>query len=81
MKLLISPPYNLTPSQGTPTRQAAKMPMKLDAIDRRIRRVLQEDGRGPNNELARRAGLSPSPCLRRMRMLEKVALSKGMSPL
>ncbi|MBL7234538.1 Lrp/AsnC family transcriptional regulator [Komagataeibacter oboediens] len=51
--------------------------MKPDAIARRIRRVLQEDGRGPNNELARRARLSPSPCLRRMRMLEKVALSKG----
>nr|WP_048857016.1 AsnC family transcriptional regulator [Komagataeibacter xylinus] len=51
--------------------------MKPDAIDRRIRRVLQKDGRCPNNELARRVGLSPSPCLRRMQMLEKVALSKG----
>nr|WP_254511653.1 winged helix-turn-helix domain-containing protein [Komagataeibacter oboediens] len=34
-----------------------------------------------SNELARRVGLSPSPCLRRMRMLEKVALSRGMSLL
>lgn len=53
------------------------MLMKLDAIDRRILRVLQEDGRCPNNELARRVGLSPSPCLRRVRMLEESGVIKG----
>lgn len=51
--------------------------MKLDAIDRRILRVLQEDGRCPNNELARRVGLSPSPCLRRVRMLEESGVIEG----
>ncbi|WP_456304246.1 Lrp/AsnC family transcriptional regulator [Acetobacter fallax] len=53
------------------------MPMKLDAIDRRILRVLQEDGRCPNNELARRVGLSPSPCLRRVRLLEESGVIEG----
>ncbi|WAW11340.1 Lrp/AsnC family transcriptional regulator [Oxalobacter vibrioformis] len=44
--------------------------MKIDAIDRRILNVLQEDGRIQNVELARRVGLSPSACLRRVRLLE-----------
>jgi Lrp/AsnC family transcriptional regulator, leucine-responsive regulatory protein len=47
------------------------VPFKLDAIDRRILNALQHDGRLPNNELARRVGLSPSPCLRRVRLLEE----------
>jgi DNA-binding Lrp family transcriptional regulator len=44
---------------------------KLDAIDRRILRVLQNDGRIPNTELAEKVGLSPSPCLRRVKILEE----------
>ncbi len=42
----------------------------LDAIDRSILAILQEEGRIPNQELADRVGLSPSPCLRRVRRLE-----------
>jgi Lrp/AsnC family leucine-responsive transcriptional regulator len=42
----------------------------LDAIDRRIIAALQADGRLSNLELAERVGLSPSPCLRRVRRLE-----------
>lgn len=42
----------------------------LDALDRAILTVLQEDARISNAELARRVGLSPSPCLRRVRELE-----------
>ncbi len=42
----------------------------LDAIDRRILHVLQDEARTPNVELARQVGLSPSPCLRRVRELE-----------
>jgi Lrp/AsnC family leucine-responsive transcriptional regulator len=42
----------------------------LDAIDRRILKVLQNDGRLTNLELAERVGLSPSPCLRRVRRLD-----------
>jgi Lrp/AsnC family leucine-responsive transcriptional regulator len=44
---------------------------KLDKIDRRILRALQEDGRIQNVDLARKVGLSPSPCLRRVRILEE----------
>ncbi len=44
---------------------------KLDGIDRRILRVLQENGRIQNVELAEKVGLSPSPCLRRVKMLEE----------
>ena len=43
----------------------------LDAIDLRILKSLQEDGRLTNNDLADRVGLSPSPCLRRVRRLEQ----------
>jgi Lrp/AsnC family transcriptional regulator, leucine-responsive regulatory protein len=47
------------------------MPVTLDAIDRRILRALQRDGRIQNVELAKEVGLSPSPCLRRVRLLEE----------
>jgi Lrp/AsnC family transcriptional regulator, leucine-responsive regulatory protein len=43
----------------------------LDASDRRILEQLQKDGRLTNLELAARVGLSPSPCLRRVRALEE----------
>jgi Lrp/AsnC family leucine-responsive transcriptional regulator len=44
--------------------------MDLDDIDRRILAVLQREGRISNQDLADRVGLSPSPCLRRVRLLE-----------
>ena len=47
------------------------MPLVLDAIDCRILRVLQNDGRISNVDLANQVGLSPSPCLRRVRLLEE----------
>lgn len=43
---------------------------RLDDIDRRILRTLQADGRIQNIDLAEKVGLSPSPCLRRVRALE-----------
>ena len=45
--------------------------MELDRYDRRILEVLQEEGRISNQELADRIGLSPSPCLRRVKALEE----------
>ena len=48
--------------------------MELDEIDRRILRVLQRDGRIQNTELAKKVGLSPSPCLRRVRLLEEAGV-------
>ncbi|MCT4656626.1 MAG: Lrp/AsnC family transcriptional regulator [Cohaesibacter sp.] len=49
----------------------------MDRIDRHILRELQAHGRLTNNELAERVNLSPSPCLRRMRNLEKKGVIKG----
>ena len=46
----------------------------LDAIDRKILAVLQQDGRKSIAELAEQVGLSPSPCLRRVRMLEEAGV-------
>ena len=43
---------------------------QLDAIDRKILRLLQGNGRLTNLELAEQVGLSPSPCLRRIKRLE-----------
>jgi DNA-binding Lrp family transcriptional regulator len=50
------------------------MPITLDEIDRRILRALQRDGRLQNTELAQEIGLSPSPCLRRVRLLEEAGV-------
>jgi len=49
----------------------------LDAIDRRILAELQDDGRMTNVELARRAGISAPPCLRRVRRLEQAGVIRG----
>ncbi|MCF1463576.1 Lrp/AsnC family transcriptional regulator [Agrobacterium vitis] len=46
----------------------------LDDIDRRILRALQKNGRISNVELAQQVGLSPSPCLRRVRLLEEAGI-------
>jgi len=43
----------------------------LDRIDRRILRILEQDGRISNVDLARRVHLSPTPCLERVRRLER----------
>jgi len=51
--------------------------VKLDRIDRQILHDLQMDGRRTNVELARRAGISPPPCLRRVRALEKAGYIRG----
>jgi DNA-binding Lrp family transcriptional regulator len=51
--------------------------VKLDRIDRRILADLQADGRMTNVELARRAGISAPPCLRRVRALEEAGYIQG----
>ncbi len=53
------------------------VPARLDAIDRKILKELQDDGRITNVELARRVGISAPPCLRRVRALEEAGLIKG----
>ncbi|RKQ97187.1 AsnC family transcriptional regulator [Kushneria sinocarnis] len=56
-------------------------PVALDRLDRRILEELQRDGRLSNQALAERVGLSPSPCLRRVRTLEQANVITGYRAL
>jgi Lrp/AsnC family transcriptional regulator, leucine-responsive regulatory protein len=51
--------------------------MPLDSVDRQMLAILQSEGRISNAALAERLHLSPSPCLRRLRALERVGLISG----
>jgi len=53
------------------------LPSRLDVTDWTILNELQADGRITNVELARRAGISAPPCLRRVRALEEAGIIKG----
>ena len=55
------------------------MPLKadIDAIDWKILRELQQEGRITNVELSSRVGISAPPCLRRVRALEEAEVIKG----
>lgn len=55
--------------------------MELDRFDRQILQILQTDARISNQELADHIGLSPSPCLRRVRALEESGLITGYRAL
>lgn len=57
------------------------MPFRLDATDWQILKELQDNGRMTNVELARRVGISPPPCLRRVRALENMGFIKGYRAL
>ena len=50
---------------------------ELDAIDRRILEVLQRNARIANTELADEVGLTPAPCLRRVKRLEELGFIAG----
>ena len=49
----------------------------LDAIDWKILRELQDDGRMTNVELSKRVGISAPPCLRRVKRLEEAGIIRG----
>jgi Lrp/AsnC family leucine-responsive transcriptional regulator len=49
----------------------------MDEVDRAILVVLEKDGRISNADLAEQVGLSPSPCLRRVRRLEETGVIRG----
>jgi DNA-binding Lrp family transcriptional regulator len=51
--------------------------IRLDRVDREILLQLQRDGRLTNVELARRVGLTPPPCLRRVKRLEDAGVITG----
>ena len=57
------------------------MAKTLDRQDRRILDELQADARISNQELAKRVGLSPAPCWRRLRRLEKAGFISGYATL
>ena len=57
------------------------MKADLDAIDWKILKELQADGRMTNVELARRVGISAPPCLRRVRALEEAGIIEGYRAL
>lgn len=57
------------------------MKADLDAIDWKILKELQVDGRMTNVELARRVGISAPPCLRRVRALEEAGVIRGYRAL
>jgi Lrp/AsnC family leucine-responsive transcriptional regulator len=50
---------------------------EFDTIDARILAALQEDGRLSNVDLGDKVGLSPSPCLRRVKQLEDSGVIEG----
>ncbi|MBP2320352.1 Lrp/AsnC family leucine-responsive transcriptional regulator [Kibdelosporangium banguiense] len=49
----------------------------MDEVDRAILAALEKDGRISNADLAEQVGLSPSPCLRRVRRLEETGVIRG----
>jgi DNA-binding Lrp family transcriptional regulator len=53
----------------------------IDLIDKKILRALQADGRISNTDLAERVGLSPSACLRRLRLLEHSGVIRGYTAI
>jgi Lrp/AsnC family leucine-responsive transcriptional regulator len=55
--------------------------MEIDRFDRQILQLIQQDGRISNQDLADRIGLSPSPCLRRVRALEESGVVTGYRAL
>jgi DNA-binding Lrp family transcriptional regulator len=60
-----------------PPTVRATLRHSLDDLDRRILAELQADGRMTNVELARRVGISPPPCLRRVKALEDAGFIRG----
>jgi Transcriptional regulators len=58
---------------------AETITMELSAIDRKILRALQEDGRMTIQAVAEGVGLSASPCLRRIRQMERAGIIAGYS--
>lgn len=53
----------------------------MDSKDRQILQALQADGRLTNQDLSEQVNLSPSPCLRRVRLLEEQGVIKGYTAL
>ena len=59
----------------------ANTPKSLDRTDRRILEVLQDDGRISNVQLARKVNLTPTPCIERVKRLERHGYIKGYTAI
>ena len=68
-------------SYRNPPALEPSLSSRLDAIDWKILKEMQDDGRITNVELARRVGISAPPCLRRVRALEEAGFIKGYRAL
>lgn len=55
--------------------------LKLDRFDKAILSILQQQGQISNQDLSARIGLSPAPCLRRVKALEQAGLITGYQAL
>ncbi len=54
--------------------QKSESTITLDKTDRQLLQLLQQNARMPNTELANAVGLTPAPCLRRIKRLEDLGL-------
>ena len=81
----LSPPCWVRDNGANPAESPANperlLSSTLDAIDWKILKEMQDDGRITNVELARRVGISAPPCLRRVRSLEEAGFIKGYRAL
>lgn len=57
------------------------MTIQLDDLDRKLLGLLRLDGRRSNTDLAAEIGLSPSACLRRLRLLEESGVIRGYTAI
>jgi DNA-binding Lrp family transcriptional regulator len=72
---------SIKPTGNATFHSMAQTRIDLDAIDLNILRILQDDGRMTNVDLANRIGISAPPCLRRMKRLEESGIIKGYRAL
>ena len=66
-----------SPLRFSQPRTWTRVSKNLDEIDLKILNEIQADGRITNVELAKRVGISPPPCLRRVRALEEAGYIQG----
>src|SRR5262249_51325530 len=69
--------YLAPPAPRRPKGTRTHVSKNLDEIDLKILNEIQADGRITNVELAKRVGISPPPCLRRVRTLEEEGYIRG----
>ena len=62
-------------------KKKTKTPKSLDRTDRRILECLQADGRISNVQLARKVNLTPTPCIERVKRLEKQGYIRGYTAI